>query len=110
MNSDTGLEKLLLLALAGIALVVLAIIAVMAIRTGTIDANAATMIGVIITGLIAFMKDIIQAIRGYANGAQLGKVTDQLAASNPVSNEPQAVQVVNAADEPVPTVNKEPSA
>lgn len=77
-------EKLALLLLAGIAILALAIIAVIALRAGSVDPNASALIGVIVTGLIAVGKDIIQAIRGYAMSAQLGKVTDQLAASGPV--------------------------
>lgn len=103
MNGDTRLEKLVLLALAGGALVVLGIVAVIALGEDTVDSNAATMIGVIITGLIAFMKDIVQAIRGYTMSAQLGKVTDQLAASGPIAPETQDVHIVNANDDAVPT-------
>jgi|JI10StandDraft_1071094.scaffolds.fasta_scaffold538278_1 hypothetical protein len=102
-NSDTSVEKRILLALSGGALIVLAIVAVMALKADKVDSNAATMIGVIITGLIAFMKDIVQAIRGYSMSAQLGKVTDQLAASGPVTTEPQEVFVTNTKAEPVPT-------
>lgn len=85
--SETRVEKLALLGLAGFNLVVLAIIAVMILRVGTLDANAAGMIGVIVTGLVALPTVVIQAIRGYSMSAQLGKVTDQLAASTPQSTE-----------------------
>lgn len=81
--SETRVEKLALLGLAGFNLVVLAIIAVMILRVGTLEANAAGMIGVIVTGLVALPTVVIQAIRGYSMSAQLGKVTDQLAASTP---------------------------
>lgn len=86
--SDNRLEKIGLLVLAYGAIITLAVISVKALDLETVDPNAATMIGVIITGLIAIGKDIIQAIRGYAMSAQLGKVTDQLAASGPVEQPP----------------------
>lgn len=84
-RGDNTLEKLGLLILAGMAIVTLAVISFKALARDSVDPNAATMIGVVITGLIAFGKDIIQALRGYAMSAQLGKVTDQLAASGPAA-------------------------
>lgn len=83
---STRLEKLGLLLLALLALVALSWIALAALKTGKLDPNASALIGVIVTGLIAFSKDIIQAIRGYSMSAQLSKVTDQLAASGPVTD------------------------
>lgn len=110
MNSDNRLEKIGLLILAALAIVTLAIISFKALSQDTVDPNAATMIGVIITGLIAFGKDIIQAIRGYAMSAQLGKVTDQLAASGPVADpaNPQPVTVTNDEGNPVPITEQKP--
>lgn len=88
MKTDTSNEKLALLILAGIALVALAWIALRSLQAGTVDANAATVLGVIVGGLIAIAKDIIAAIRGYSMSAQLSKVTDQLAASGPAVDPP----------------------
>lgn len=109
-STSTRLEKLTLLALAGGCILSLTWIALAAIKAGTVDPNAATLIGVIAAGLIAFGKDIVAAIRSYAMSAQLGKVTDQLAASGPVtdpslngSDAPVDVNVVNPPDNPVPT-------
>lgn len=82
--NDTHLEKLAMLALAGGCIVALTWIALRALGLNHVDPNVATLIGVIAGGLIAYGKDIIQAIRSYAMSAQLGKVTDQLAASGPV--------------------------
>ncbi len=105
MNQDNRMEKIALLILAALALGGLIWIALVAIRAGTIDPNASALIGVIVTGLIAFGKDIISAIRAYAMSAQLGKVTDQLAASAPTSldGEPAKVEVTNTTDNPVKT-------
>jgi hypothetical protein len=84
---DTKLVQTLLIGLAALSLVILGILGVLALRHGGMDANSAGMIGVIVTGLIAFSKDIIQAIRGYSMSAQLGKVTDQLAQSGPIASD-----------------------
>lgn len=84
MKDNTFAEKMALLVLAGICIVALLWIALASLHAKTLDANAATLIGVIAGGLIAFGKDIVAAIRSYAMSAQLGKVTDQLAASGPV--------------------------
>lgn len=85
-QESTTLEKIGLLVLALISLIILGWVGIAALKTGKVDPNASALIGVIVTGLIAFSKDIIQAIRGYSMSAQLGKVTDQLAASGPVSD------------------------
>ena len=92
MNRDNTLEKLGLLTLAAISTLALAVISVMALKTNALDPNASTLIGVIAGGLIAIGKDIVQAIRGYAMGAQLSKVTDQLAASGPSTPTPPATE------------------
>lgn len=97
---DTRLEKLLLLAIAAACVIALTWIALTAIRVGTIDANGATLVGVIVGGLIAGWKDIIAAVRSYSMSAQLGKVTDQLAASGPVTPDtsPSPQNAIDAAD------------
>lgn len=106
MKDSTFIEKIALLALAGACIGSLTWIALGALKTGAVDPNASTLIGVIAAGLIAFGKDIVTAIRSYAMSAQLGKVTDQLAASAPAADsattEPRPVTVVNDPDNPVP--------
>lgn len=84
MKDSTFFEKLALLALAGVSIIALTWIAILALKSGSVDPNASALIGVIVTGLIAVGKDIVAAIRGYSMSAQLGKVTDQLAAAAPV--------------------------
>lgn len=84
MRDSTFFEKLALLALAGVSIIALTWIAILALKSGSVDPNASALIGVIVTGLIAVGKDIVAAIRGYSMSAQLGKVTDQLAAAAPV--------------------------
>jgi hypothetical protein len=84
MKDALSLEKMALLSLAAMSIAALWWIAWLALSAQAVDPNAATLLGAIVAGLIAFTKDIVQAIRGYAMSAQLGKVTDQLAASGPV--------------------------
>ena len=109
MRDDNGLEKLGLLLLAAGAVILLGWIGLNALEEGKIDPNASALIGVIVTGLIAFAKDVLQAIRGYSMSAQLGKVTDQLAASGPVQDQTitQQVEVVNDPTNPVPVETKQ---
>lgn len=85
MTDSTKAEKIALLVITGVIVVAVTWIARDALKMQTVDANGATLIGVIVTGLLAMGKDIITAVRGYSMSAQLGKVTDQLAASGPAS-------------------------
>lgn len=105
MTDNSKLEKVGLLALAGISVIGLIWIALRALKVGAIDPNTATLLGVIVTGLVAYGKDIVSALRGFSMSAQLGKVTDQLAASGPVGD-PQPVVVTNTDDAPVPVETK----
>ena len=88
--NDTKLEKLALLILAGLSMVALLWIGLVAVKAGKIDPNAATLVGVIVGGLIATGKDIIAAIRSYSMSAQLQRTTDQ------------AITAANAAPPPDP--------
>jgi hypothetical protein len=106
MKDATDREKLGLLILAGLSVIALFVIAIFAIRQGQMDPNAATLVGVIVGGLIAFGKDIVAAIRGYSMSAQLGKVTDQLAASKPA----EAVLGAGPAGTPEDPVNVQEAA
>ncbi len=104
MNEPNFIEKFGLLTLAAIATVGLLCIAWFSLDNGTVDASMSALLGMIVTGLIALAKDIIQAIRGYQMNAQLGKVTDQLARSAPQVTDPtvpQEVVVTNPQEDPV---------
>lgn len=99
-QDSTFIEKIALLALAGACVGSLTWIAIRALAGTMVDPNAATLIGAIATGLIAFSKDIVAAIRGYSMSAQLGKVTDQLAASAPTTDPtPVPADAAEAADQ-----------
>lgn len=105
MKDPAFFEKLALLILAGLSIVSLTMIGMTVIRVGSLDANGAGLLGVVIGALAASAKDIVQAIRGYSMSAQLSKVTDQLAAAAPVpapTDEPTEVTVVNPPSKPVP--------
>lgn len=77
-------EKLALLGSLYLCIISLTAIALVGLRETEINSDAATLIGVIAGGLIAFAKDIVAAIRSYVMSAQLGKVTDQLAEAGPI--------------------------
>lgn len=94
-DDNNHLEKAGLLGLAALSIGILAVIAFLAIDSGKISSDVATLVGVIATGLIAFGKDVLQAVRGYGMAAQLGKVTDQLAESKPAKDDTQKVEVMN---------------
>jgi hypothetical protein len=80
-------EKLFLLCIAGLAVFSLALIALVALNNSDkVNSESATLIGVIVTGLAAFAKDAIQAVRAFWQDDRLGKMTDQIAASSPVDN------------------------
>lgn len=105
MSESTHFEKLALLALAGIAIIALAAIGIIALEGGKVDPNSSAILGSIITGLAATITTIISAVRAYSMSAQLGKVTDQLAASGPLVDPSivQPVNVVNPPSDPVQT-------
>lgn len=84
MSENTKLEKQLLLGICALTILALSGIAIIVVFHG-ITAESGTLLGMIATGMLAIAKDIVQAIRGYSMSAQLGKVTDQLAASGPVA-------------------------
>lgn len=83
---DTTKDRVGLLGLAVLIVIGLVLIGIIAL-VKKLTPEAATLVGVIVTGLVAWGKDIIAAIRGYSMSAQLSKVTDQLAASGPVAND-----------------------
>jgi hypothetical protein len=97
MNDPIQFDKTGLIGIAAIAVISLCGIAVYSIYHG-LNSEAATLVGVIVTGLAALTKDIVAALRGYSMAAQLGKVTDQLAASQPsASIEPVPQDAVDGA-------------
>lgn len=98
MTDNSQRQQLALLAIAGGSIIALTWIALRALKAGSVDPNASALMGMIVTGLIAVSKDIIAAVRGYSMSAQLGKVTDQLAASGPATG-PTPPDATAAADQ-----------
>lgn len=98
MNDTIQHEKIGLLIIVGMIVVALTWIAIDAMDSG-INSEAATLVGVVVTGLAAFGKDIVAALRGYSMAAQLGKVTDQLAASQPPPSDPPPADAAEAAQD-----------
>ena len=73
-------DRFWLLTLAMGALVVLGGVSLMALWKG-VPEKADVLIGGIVTGLLLFMREIVQAIRGFWQDERTGKLTDQLAAA-----------------------------
>jgi hypothetical protein len=103
-HESNDLDKAGLLAVTFACIVALTWISIKALGSDKLDPNASTLLGAIVAGLIATAGACIQAIRGYSMSAQLGKVTDQLAAAGPIVDpeKPQPVAVTNDPANPVP--------
>lgn len=84
MKDHAAREKMGLILV--IALIVAALTWIASYSIGhRIGADVATLVGVVVTGLVSFAKDLVSALRGLSMSAQLTKVTDQLAASSPAA-------------------------
>lgn len=104
MTNGTKLDRSGLLLVTFGCICALTWVGIRALSSAKLDPNAATLLGAIVAGLISTSGASIQALRGYAMSAQLGKVTDQLAASGPVADPtvPQSVVIEQPPGEPVP--------
>ena len=109
-SDHTHIEKAGLLAVTFLCIAALTWISIKALGSNQLDPNASTLLGAIVAGLIGTAAACIQAVRGFSMSAQLGKVTDQLAASGPVVDPttPQPVVVTNAPSDPVQTTDATP--
>lgn len=95
-------DKLALFCLAGLVVAVLGgVVAGVFIRSAVPD-KGDVLLGGITTGLILFLRDLVNAVRSSWEEVTRGKAMDQLAAA-PSANGPQPVIVTNATDDPVPT-------
>lgn len=63
------------------------------------------LLGVIVGGLLLFMREIVQAIRSFWEGERTTKLTDQLAAAAPTGS-PIDANIVNPPSDPVPVETK----
>ena len=104
-------EKKWLLQICGGCMAGLVMLGIIAITHG-VDAGGATILGVIVGGLVTFGKDIISAVRSYTMAASLTRVTDQVAAAVPApvtasdlgdgTVTPVPVNVTNTIEEAIP--------
>ena len=77
-------EKALLLGIAWWTITGLILIAICALYlSDKVNSASSTLIGVVVAGLIAMVKDAIQALRAYWQDDRMGKMTDQLASAPP---------------------------
>lgn len=77
-------DKLAIVLLCGITLAIIGGIAGGAI-TNRIPSDSQTLLGVIVGGLLLFIRECLQAVRAFAQDMKTGKLTDQLAASTTIS-------------------------
>jgi hypothetical protein len=101
-------DKLGLFILAGLVVLVLAIIVTGTYWTQGVPDKGDVLLGGIATGLILFLRDLVNAVRSSWEEVTRGKVTEQLAQSGP-ANDPdttQKVEVTNEPGNPVPTTDQ----
>lgn len=98
-------DRRLLGKIAYLSLFVLALIAVGVVAFAVAEA-AYTLLGTIVGGLLVNSKDVIGAIRESWSTRQVEKMSDQLGASTPATDNAQPVVVTNDTDAPVPVETK----
>lgn len=96
-------DKLALFILAGLVVSVLGGIVAGVYWTRTVPDKGDVLLGGISTGLILFLRDLVQAVRQSWAEVTQGKITDQLANAAPPADGPQDVKVINPPEEPVQT-------
>lgn len=80
-------DKLAVILLCGFSLLILGGISAGAISS-RIPSDSQTLLGVIVGGLMLFSRECLQAIRAFWQDQRTGKLTDQIAASNPIAQPP----------------------
>lgn len=103
-------DKLALFILAGLVVAVLGGVVAGVFFRNSVPDKGDVLLGGVTTGLILFLRDLVNAVRSSWEEVTRGKVTEQLANAGPQQNadEPQPVTVVNAKDDPVPVEEKKP--
>ena len=100
-------DKLALFILAGLVVLVLGGVVLGVFWRSVVPDKGDVLLGGITTGLILFLRDLVNAVRTSWEEVTRGKITDQLAASTgPAeipSAEPQPVVVTNTNEQAVPT-------
>lgn len=106
MNEDPchSWDKVGLFCLAALVVAVLGVIVIGTYWTRTVPDKGDVLLGGIATGLILFLRDLVQAVRAGWEEVTKGRVNEQLSRSTPVAVAPQnaqdaAEQVADAAVE-----------
>lgn len=84
----------------GIITIILAVILTLAFGKNMPDWSESVM-SAIVGGTLVKLADVLSALVTLSGGREREKLTDQLSQSSPTTN-PQPVEVVNKADNPVP--------
>lgn len=98
-------DKLALFILAGLVVAVIGGIAFGVFWRSLVPDKGDVLLGSIVTGLILFLRDLVNAVKASWEEVTRTRVTDQLAAGSP-SGEPQTVRVDQPADQPIPVETK----
>lgn len=99
-----GDRRILMLLGGGIITIILAVILTMAFAKNMPDWSESVM-SAIVGGTLVKLADVLAALVQLSGGREREKLTDQLSQSTP-PGAPQPVEVVNAADNPVPVEGK----
>ena len=96
-------DKRALFLLAALVVGVLGIVVVGVLWRNSVPDKGDVLLGGITTGLILFLRDLVNAVRSSWEEVTRGKAMDQLAAASPPPTEtPAPVTVVNDPANPVP--------
>lgn len=102
MTSDPGhrSDKLALFILAGLVVSVLGGVVLGVFYRETVPDKGDVLLGGITTGLILFLRDLVNAVRSSWEEVTRGKITDQLANSGPaIDAAPPPTNAVEAAQD-----------
>lgn len=97
--TDNRRDKVGLFMLAGLSIGLIGAIAILSFFKG-LPRDAETLLGMVVTGLLLFARDIIASIRQAWQDVQMGKMGDQLANSTPIpANDSVPAGVEEAAEQ-----------
>lgn len=102
-DTEHARDKLGLFLLAALVVLVLGMIVAGVYWTRGVPDKGDVLLGGISTGLILFLRDLVNAVRSSWEEVTRGKTTDALAASGPPGDGPQPVVVTNKPSDPVQT-------
>jgi hypothetical protein len=100
-----GDRLVLILIGGGIILILLCVIATIAFARNMPD-WAESVMSAIVGAATVKLADVLSALVTLSGGREREKLTDQLSQSTPITDTPQPVEVINAADNPVPVEGK----